>query len=179
MISQDRSIGFKWPIHSERVIAAPAQAVWDAISRPGNLELCHPFCARNPVQVWPGPSAQDEVHYLSGWVYVRHFRAWMDGIGYDLEIGRRGGRASLVSWRIIPIDDHECVLRIAVCPYVLQNLPIVIRWIPHFLWLRPLLQKYLDSVTRGFEWYVIKREPVPRNAFGTHPWYSSRKRTDA
>jgi hypothetical protein len=24
------------------------------------------------------------------WVYERRFRQWIDGIGYDLEIGRRG-----------------------------------------------------------------------------------------
>lgn len=172
---QEPSFGFKWPVSVEKVIAAPAQEVWDAISRPGNLELCHPFCASNPVQIWPGPSSQDEVHYLSGWVYERQFREWTEGVGYDLEIGRGGGGKSLVSWRIIPIDDHGCALRITVCPHALQNVPTVIRWIPYVLWLRPLLRKYLDSVVRGFEWYVIRHEAVPKNAFGTHPWFSARQ----
>jgi len=175
MLIQEPGIGFKWPVTVERVIAAPAQEVWDAISRPGNLEPCHPFCASNPVQVWPGPDSQDEVHYLSGWIYERHFRAWVEGVGYDLEIGRGGGGKSSVSWRINPIDDHCCALRITVCPRALQNIPVVIRWIPHALRLRPLLRKYLDSVVRGFEWFVIRHQPVPKNAFGTHPWFSARK----
>ncbi len=64
--------GFKWPIAVEQTIAAPAQKVWDAISKSGNLELCHPFCARNPVQFWPGPDSRDEIHYLSGKLDLRY-----------------------------------------------------------------------------------------------------------
>ncbi|NIS90391.1 MAG: hypothetical protein GTN98_09980 [Woeseiaceae bacterium] len=156
----------------EKTIAAPAREVWAAMSRPGNLELCHPFCASNPVQQWPGPESRDEVHYLSGWVYEREFRDWIEGEGYDLEIGRAGGGRSHVSWRITPIDEQHCMLGITVCPHALQDLPIVIRWIPHHFKVRPLLRRYLESVVRGFEWYVTKGEPVPRNAFGEHPWFS-------
>jgi hypothetical protein len=97
MSSEDPTIGFKWPISGEMAIGAPARDVWGAISRPGNLELCHPFCASNPVRVWPGPGSRDEVHYLSGWVLERRFLNWIDGVGYDLEVGRSGGDKSLVS----------------------------------------------------------------------------------
>jgi hypothetical protein len=159
----------------ERAIQAPAGEVWDAISRPGNLELCHPFCSSNPVRNWPGAGSIDEIHYLSGWSYERRFTAWCEGVGYDLDIGRKGGSRSIVSWRITPIDDHSCTLRITVCPHALQHLPVVIRWLPHRFWLRPLLRQYLDSVVRGFEWYVVRGEAVPRNAFGTHPWFSARE----
>ena len=114
------------------------------------------------------------MHYLSGWSYERQFHEWNEGVGYDLEIGRRGGGRSSVSWRITPVDNQSCVLRITVCPHALQKLPVVVRWLPHLIRLRPLLRQYLDSVIRGFEWYVIRNEPVPRNAFGTHPWFSAR-----
>ena len=174
MSSEDPTIGFKWPVSVEKVVDAPAGKVWDAISRPGNLELCHPFCAKNPVHVWPGPNSQDEVHYLSGWVYERRFFRWIDGVGYDLEIGRSGGGKSLVSWRISRIDENNCALRITVCPHTLQSLPPVVRWIPYTVRLRPMLQWYLDSVVRGFEWYVTRGQPVPKNAFGTHIWFSAR-----
>lgn len=175
MTERETAAGFKWPVSVERKIAAPAPAVWEAISRPGNLELCHPFCASNPIHVWPGPDSRDEVHYLSGWVYERRFFRWIDGVGYDLHIGRQGGGKSLVSWRISPIDDQSCTLRITVCPQALQSLPLVVRWIPFTFRLRPLLQAYLDSVVQGFEWYVVRGQAVPRNAFGTHPWFSTRK----
>ena len=164
--------GFKWPVGVEQAIAAPANAVWNAIAMPGNLELCHPFCASNPVHAWPGTNSSDEIRYLSGWVYERQFLRWIEGSGYDLEIGRRGGAKSFVSWRINPIDDRSCTLKITVYPNVLQHVPVVIRWIPHWLRLRPMLKKYLRSVVKGFEWYVTRGEPVPRDEFGKHPWFS-------
>jgi hypothetical protein len=169
-----KQASFKWPVTVHREIAASAQDTWNAISLPGNLELCHPFCAANPVHAWPGADSRDEVHYLSGWVYERRFQRWIDGVGYDLEIGRRGGSKSRVHWRITAAGENRCKLRITVCPHALQGLPILIRWLPHVLWLRPLLRKYLVSVVGGFEWYLTRGEPVPRNAFGTHPWFSSR-----
>ena len=175
-VKSDRA-SFRWPVSIEREIAASAQETWNVISSPGNLELCHPFCAANPVQAWPGPDSRDEVHYLSGWVYERRFHRWLDGVGYDLEIGRSGGSKSLVYWRITTIDEQRCKLRITICPHALQGLPLVIRWLPHVLWLRPLLRQYLASVVGGFEWYLTRGEPVHRNAFGTHPWFSSRDTT--
>jgi hypothetical protein len=174
MYSADVHRDFKWPCSVEREIAAPAHQVWSVISRPGNLESCHPFCKRNPVGVWPGSRSRDEVHYLNGLVFERRFRYWNEGLGYDLEIGRKDGGQSWVSWRVTAIDEGRCALRITVYPFVLQGLPIVIRWPVHVLWLHPLLSKYLDSVVRGFDWYIIHRRAVPKNAFGKHPWFSSR-----
>jgi len=139
---------------------------------PGNLEFCHPFCEKNPVLQWPGASSRDEVHYLSGWVLERRFCRWLDGVGYDLEISKSGGRTSFVSWRILPRNAQECTLRVTVFPHVLQSVPVAIRWLPHATWLRPMLGSYLRSVTRGFEWYVMRDEPVPKNQFGRHRWFS-------
>ena len=172
---EDPKPGYKWPVAVARPIAAPPDKVWDAISTPGNLELCHPFCAKNPVEVWPGAGSRDEIHYLSGWVFERRFCRWIEGVGYDLEIGRRGGRSSFVSWRILPDHRQECTLRIAVYPHVLQNIPVAIRWLPHILRLRPMLRRYLSSVVRGFELYVTRGEPVLRSQFGSHPWFSASK----
>lgn len=163
---------FKWPVAVSRSIAAPAQKVWSVISTPGNLETCHPFCAKNPVEAWPGPGSRDEIHYLSGLVFERRFHQWLDGIGYDLDIGRRGKEIASVSWRIAPIDDQNCALTITIYPQMLQSLPVVIRWMPHVLRVRPMLKRYLHSVLGGFDWYVTRGEPVPRNQFGTHPWFS-------
>lgn len=175
MRSRDSEPRFRWPVSVEKVIEAPAREVWKAISSPGNLENCHPFCASNPVHAWPGPRSHDEVHYLSGWKFERRFREWIEGVGYDLEICRKEGGKSSVSWRITPIDKQRCRLRITVCPHGLGNLPVIIRWAPHFLWLRPQLRKYLASVIGGVGWFVIRHQPVPRNAFGRHPWFSARQ----
>ena len=169
---EDPRPDFKWPVAVSRAIAAPAEEVWAIISAPGNLEPCHPFCAQNPVQVWPGPGSRDEVHYLNGVVLERRFRRWIEGIGYDLDIGRAGGRTSFVSWRIGRSDDRNSTLRIAVYPHLLQGAPVAIRWFPHLFRVRPLLKAYLESVVRGFEWCLTTGEPVPRNQFGSHPWFS-------
>ncbi len=176
MKMDDPKPGFRWPVAVAGSIAAPAEKLWEAISLPGNLELCHPFCAKNPVDAWPGETSRDEVHYLSGWVFERRFCRWIDGVGYDLEIGRRGSGTSFVSWRILPKTRVESTLRIAVYPHVLQQLPVAIRWLPHRLRLRPMLRKYLSSVVGGFEWYVTRGEAVPRDQFGSHPWFSARGR---
>lgn len=163
---------FKWPVTAEQSIAAPTSDVWRAISKPGNLELCHPFCDRNPVRAWPGANSRDEVHYLSGWMYERQFCNWIDGVGYDLNIGRPDGGQSFVSWRIAEVDDQNCTLSITVYPHALQNVPVAVRWLPHVVKLRPLLGSYLESVVKGFEWYVTRGVAVPRNQFGRHPWFS-------
>jgi hypothetical protein len=167
--------GFRWPVGVTHPIAAPSGQVWTAISSPGNLELCHPFCERNPVSTWPGPESHDEVHYLSGRVYERRFCRWIEGVGYDLEIGPRGEQAAFVSWRIEPLDRASCSLSITVYPHVIQRLPIAFRWLPHVAYVRPMLRSYLSSVVWGFEWYLTSGEPVPRNQFGSHPWFSERR----
>jgi hypothetical protein len=77
-----------------------------------------------------------------------------------------------VSWRITPIEDQHCILRIAVYPHFLQNVALAVQWLPHHLVIRPKLKSYLSSVTRGFEWYVTRGETVPRKQFGSHPWFS-------
>jgi hypothetical protein len=138
---------------------------------PGNLELCHPFCASNPVERWPGAESLDEVHYLSGRIFQRRFCRWIAGVGYDLEIGRRGGRSSYVEWRILESQDVGSVLEIIVHPYALDAVA-PLRWLAHTLYVRPMLRKYLSSVVRGFEWYLTRGEAVPRNQFGDHRWFS-------
>jgi hypothetical protein len=164
--------GFRWPVSATRAIPVSSQRLWALISRPGNLEACHPFCRENPVQSWPGQGSRDEVHYLNGLVFQRHFLGWEDGRGYDLEIGRRDGAKSLVSWRIAAIDGHASALTITVCPQVLQSMPLMLRWAPHLLKLRPGLRHDLSSVVKGFEWYLIHGAPVPRNQWGSHAWFS-------
>ena len=163
---------FKWPVTIQQRIAAEAEAVWEAISTPGNLETCHPYCLKNPVTSWPGDGAIDHVHYLNGLIYERRFRRWIDGVGYELEIGEKYKTVSYVSWRVASAGAGESVLRIAVYPHLLQSIPVWVRWIPHLVYVRPLLRSYLRSVVRGFQWYMVRGEAVPRNQFGPHVWFS-------
>lgn len=163
----------KWPIRKAREIDAPVDTVWKVIATPGNLELCHPFCDSNPVEVWPGADSRDEIRYLNGKVYRRRFRNWFDGLGYDLEIIEEGRRIAYVEWRVEPITRTTSGLSITVFPSVLEHLPNPVRWLSHVVFLRPMLLSYLNPVVRGFDWYITRGEPVPRNRFGSHRWFSA------
>jgi hypothetical protein len=105
----------------------------------------------------------------------RRFVNWSDDVGYDLEIGRQGGRQSFVSWRLKAISDDQYVFRITIFPHVLQDLPDLFRWIPFQVYIKPQLKKYLESVIKGFAWYIRTEEPVPKNNFGYHAWFSPKR----
>ena len=72
--STDELGNFKWSVSASREIKASAECVWSAISKPGNLEDCHPFCEKNPVYDWPGVGSRDAVYYYSGWILQREFK---------------------------------------------------------------------------------------------------------
>lgn len=163
---------FKWPVTASRTIAAPASKIWEVISSPGGLPLYHPFCEKNPVFEWPGADSHDEVHYFNGVVLVRRFTDWYEDVGYDLEIGRDGGRQSVVAWRIASVKERRSALRITVFPHAVQHLPVIARWAPHFFWLQPGLKSYLKSVVKGVDWFINHGQPVRRNQFGAHRWFS-------
>jgi hypothetical protein len=158
-----------------RSIATTPANLWAAISAPGNLEHAHPFCAQNPVIAWPGADARDEVHYLSGWIYRRQFTGWIDGIGYDLQIGSQGEHPSQVSWRITDGGSGRADLTITIHPRPIDQIPSLVQRPVQFAYVRPLLRRYLDSVVRGFEWWITTGEPVPKNQFGRHPWFSEHR----
>lgn len=170
---------FRWPVAAGTVIAAPRNDVWNLISSPGLVSLYHPFCESNPVYEWPGAGSHDEIHYFNGLVLERRFTNWIEDVGYDLEIGRPGGRKSTVSWRVAERDGHWTTLRITVYPHGLQHRSLVIRWLPHVLRLRPQLRRYLNSVLKGLDWFITRGKPVQRNQFGAHPWFSPSIREDS
>lgn len=161
------------PIRVTREIFAPAELVWAVITTPGHLEDVHPFCEHNPVREWPGATACDEIHYRSGWVYERTFTRWIDGVGYDLDIGASGEPASKVSWRISPRPDGACSLAISVWPRSLTRIG-GLQMLLRLLILGPMMRRYLRSVTMGVDWFVTHGESVRANQFGTHLWFSRR-----
>ncbi len=166
---------FKWPVSVSRKIEASPNQIWLAIVKPGNVKDYHPFCEKNPVYEWPGVGSKDGVYYYSGWVLQREFVNWIDGVGYDLMIGREGGRKSYVSWRITEEHEGTGMLTITIYPHALQNIPVAIRWLPHITTLQPALHSYLDAVLKGFEWFVTTGTPVRKNQFGSHKWFSSKR----
>ncbi len=172
MRKAEPQIGFHWPVAANRVIAAPCSEIWNVISSPGMLALYHPFCEQNPVRHWPGTGSVDEVHYFTGRVLRRTITDWFDDVGFNLDISRPGGRTSQVSWRIAELEERRTRISVTIYPHAVQHLPLLIRWVPHLLIVRRQLARYLDSVLQGLDWFVTMGEPVTRNQFGSHPWFS-------
>ena len=172
LYSAQRIEKFKWPVSASRIINASPLSIWSAITKPGNLEDCHPFCESNPVFEWPGVGSKDTIYYYSGWVLQREFVNWIEGVGYDLFIGREGGRKSYVSWRITKEQEDKGRLNITIYPHAIQNVPAVLRWLPHIIYIQPALHSYLESVVSGFEWFITTGKPIRKNQFGSHKWFS-------
>ncbi|MHA1911346.1 MAG: hypothetical protein ACTSYA_06595, partial [Candidatus Kariarchaeaceae archaeon] len=82
---------FKWPISSSISINASVSNVWKAITKPGNLNNCHPFCKENVVVNWSEANSKDIILYYNGREFERNFFDWQEGTGYKLMIGRLGG----------------------------------------------------------------------------------------
>lgn len=165
---------FKWPIPVSRTMDAPAARIWETITTPEILEKSHPFVEKNPAERWSGVGSRDRIYYYSGLTLERHVTRWIDGVGYDLDATDQQGRTSHVTWRIHDVDGARSTLTIAILPYLFQRAPWPLRWLPHHLYLRPLIRSYLASVLKGFDYYIATGETVRRNQFGSHYVFSPR-----
>ena len=165
---------FIQPVSGSIKINVPTSRVWEVISQPNNLELCHPFCESNPVEKWSGNNSIDYVNYYNGVKYQRICTNWIHGIGYDLLVGELNNRKNKVSWRINKCDDSSSELKITIYPHdmVLIEYPNFIRPFLYSLYAKPMVHKYLSSLLRGFQWYIMQGTPVQKNQFGAHAWYS-------
>ncbi|HLO89370.1 MAG TPA: hypothetical protein VK203_30780 [Nostocaceae cyanobacterium] len=164
-------------ISLSRSIAVPSQKVWAVISKPGHLADSHPFCQQNPVEKWPGIGSKDEIYFYSGKIVHRDFYNWIDGEGYDLKLTVQDLDTHQVDvkFRITSSSstESESILTITLTINALPNRTpwFVRRFIAHLI-TRPLLQKYLDSVLKGYEYHITTGQPVKRNQFGSHFMFS-------
>ena len=162
---------YKRSIQVVKQINATEEELWDVISEPGHLELTHPFSKSHSVLSWPGVESKDVLIYLSGLRYERYFTNWNEGIGYTLQIGGREGKKSEVIWEISS-EENKTFLSITIYPHFLANTPRFFSFLPYELLIRPKLTSYLDSVLGGIDYYLVEKESVPKNHFGTHKWFS-------
>lgn len=159
-------------VRVRRVIAAPRCVIWTAIAEPGHLQQCHPFCRENAVVLWPGVGARDSITYHSGLHFQRDFVDWTEGVGYTLEIGRPPEKTALVSWHLEELDAARSALSITVTPYLKINQPPDRKLAYQERSFGKSVERYLDSVVRGVEFFVTTGQPVRKNQFGSHPIYS-------
>lgn len=153
-------------------IAASQDKIWRGISAPGHLKNCHPFCASTAVERWPGAGARDSITYYSGRRYQRNFVEWMDGVGYDIELGNPPNQTCRVLWRIRPCSDEACDFSIEVVPYLKADLPEEKKRLYQARLFGDDLQHYLDSVVKGIEFWITTGRDVSKDQFGANPLYS-------
>lgn len=161
-------------ISLNRQISAPLEKVWDVISTPGHLAQCHPFCKENPVENWSGVGSQDTVYFYSGKVLNRYCKAWIKGVGYDLHLTfpNLDTEAEAIFRISSGKDLTNSLLSITLVINVPQYFPWYFRWILSYFILGPALTNYLDSVLKGFDYYITTGKAVSRNQFGSHPFFS-------
>tara|TARA_Y100001933_G_scaffold64495_1_gene64645 strand:- start:76 stop:561 length:486 start_codon:yes stop_codon:yes gene_type:complete len=150
----------------------PKTKILNLIQEPENLKKFHPFCKSNDASIWPGNGSIDYLEYLNGMKLKREFYNWSDN-GYDLKIGGKRNMA-IVNW-IVKGDDNKSSLRIRINPNIKNYIPIkniVVQRVLWFIYIRPMLQSYINNVVKGFNHYIKTETEVLKNQFGTHRWFS-------
>lgn len=158
-------------VFSEKSISCDINALWEVISSPSSLELFHPFCKKNKIIRWSKEDSIDQIEYLNGLVFERKFFEWEDYKGYKLYIHQIGKPKSRVSWKI-QSDNDKSIIKISVSPYLFNSGHKVLNVIPYYIFTRPFLSSYLDSVTSGLKYYLEQGKVVSKNQFGSHIWFS-------
>ena len=168
---QNNSKEYFWPVQREVNLNLSKTEVWKIISSERNLENFHPFCKTNEVISWDRDNSIDCVEYYNGRKLQRNFTQWLEGKGYDLIIGDSEGNNSIVSWRLDG-DDSTSALSINVRTYIFNKGNKIMKVLPFFLYTKPKLASYLDSVLHGLKYYSETNKKVSKNQFGRHSWFS-------
>tara|TARA_B110000003_G_scaffold73479_1_gene74889 strand:+ start:11106 stop:11600 length:495 start_codon:yes stop_codon:yes gene_type:complete len=163
---------FFYKVTSEIHIKSINEKVWSLISTPKYLEEVHPFCKQNNIlEIKDKKIKKDLLIYINGLEYVRIFKEWKNGIGYELLVGKEKGKKSRVKWLLSP-SNKGTKLSISILPYVSDKIFFLFRPFIYFFIVRPGLKKYLFSVLHGIKWVAETDTPVKKNQFGKHPWFT-------
>ena len=159
-------------VRVSHIIEATSDSVWQTISQPGQLTRYHPFCKETTVIEWPGVGAKDTVTYYSGVHYERDFVTWIEGVGFDIEVGPPPDKTARVEWRIQELGEQRSELAITVMAYLKVGLSDNRKQAYQQRFFGDTIAQYLDSVVRGVGHVASTGEAVQKNQFGTHPIYS-------
>jgi hypothetical protein len=154
------------------MIEAASDRVWQVISQPGQLTRYHPFCQATTVIKWPGVGAKDTVTYYSGVHYERDFVTWIEGVGFDIEVGPPPHKTARVEWRTTELGEHRSELAITVMPYLKADVSAPRKQTYQQRFFGDIIAQYLESVVLGVGHVGTVGEAVQKNQFGAHPIYS-------
>ena len=159
-------------VESKVELNLPKSEILGLIREPGNLNKYHPFCKKNEIINWPGNGSVDHLEYHNGMKFNREFYNWTDN-GYDLRIGGKRNMA-IVNW-VVEGNEIRSSLRVRINPNIKNYILIENRLIQRlfwFLYIKPMLQSYINHVTKGFIHFMKTETNVLPNQFGTHRWFS-------
>ncbi len=156
-------------IFAERAIEVSAKKIWDILAFPGGLTFFHPYMKKNTTEGWDGVGSKDHVMYYSGLEYDREVLKWIEGTGFDLKVTEDGKHEITVIFRITPIDDQMCKLRVIIHANFIKKFPFPIRWLLLKFKMKPVFIPYLYQVQKGLAYYAETGQQIKRNQFGPHP----------
>ena len=159
-------------VESKVELNLPKSKILNLIREPGNLNKYHPFCKKNEIINWPGNGSVDHLEYHNGMKFNREFYNWTDN-GYDLRIGGKRNMA-IVNW-VVEGDESRSSLTVRINPNIKNYILIENRLIQRlfwFLYIKPMLQSYINHVIKGFNHFMKTETNVLPNQFGTHRWFS-------
>ena len=159
-------------VESKVELNLPKSKILNLIREPGNLNKYHPFCKKNEIINWPGNGSVDHLEYHNGMKFNREFYNWTDN-GYDLRIGGKRNMA-IVNW-VVEGDESGSSLTVRINPNIKNYILIENRLIQRlfwFLYIKPMLQSYINHVIKGFNHFMKTETNVLPNQFGTHRWFS-------
>ena len=157
-------------VTSSQHIDVSAPTLWVAITSDRHLEACHPYIQRHTKNT-STKGLSDVITYLNGVTFTRESTAWMDGVGYDLKVGKAAEPKNEVAWRIEVVSTTSCKLSISVTPRAVEKLPKWMRGLALVLFVRRHVGRYLDAVTEGIKLWVETGKPIDKTAFPRHPWF--------
>ena len=161
----------QWPVSFEQEIDSSLSRLWEIISKPGHLELFHPYCKKNEALKWPGLESQDLLTYLNGKTYKREIEEWNLMESFSLLIGEIDGPKSFVKWQFKD-NRKNTIVKITVYPHLLISWPNFFSYLPYKCYITPQLKNYLKAVLRGLKHHAEKDEIIEKNMLATHPWFS-------
>lgn len=159
-------------------ISCSAEELWAIITKPENLNDCHPFCAQNTVIQWGDEHSKDILEYHNGLVLERNFMSWDEtNKSYSLEIKRKKWLYAKVFWKVDSIDRDKSKLSINIHSFPNTALGRYHKFLRPFLakfYFLPKMNHYVNAVVKGFKYHAETGNAVQKNQFGFNPMFSTK-----
>ena len=156
-------------------VSSSCEEVWNLMTSSGKLENYHPFCRSNEVLKWDLENSVDLIEYYNGKILKRSFYEWNNKKGYKLIINDMKKDIADVKWEILTSgsDTIKLSIEIRILDGATMSYPTIINNILLTFYVLPLLGGYLESVLKGFKYFIETGSSVSKNQFGNNSLFSN------